>query len=354
MPIPAVFQSDFDNNHGVDTDHPYQPEQWPLTAVYLEAPSGKRMLLTDRPAKAKPCVFIQSGPTGFDMPAQDFKFDESPNLDGGMFRSSRMTTREIGIPLYIYGADRRSVIELKKELFSLVNPKNGACKLVVSEAEGTHRYLEVHYVSGAEGNEGTDTAGFTWIKYVLVLRAMDPYWYTVDEAIARWSLSPYRPTFLSTDLPGDEAFLPLQIADGSLEKIDSNTVRVDSDVETWPVWEIRGPMIGIDPVLSALTFRNETTGKEFKWKPSFKLDNQFHRIEIDTRPGYKTIEGVRYDPNTGEEIERTNYWKYLGPSPQLWPLIPGDNEIAILGASGLDVYTRIDMRYKRRYFSYTG
>lgn len=359
MPIPAVFRDQVvPDGNGNLGPHPYEPERWPLTQVYLTYGDGKRITLTDRPNPTKPGYVLQSGPDGWDMPRFDLKYDESPNLDGAMFRSVRATAREMAIPVYLYGSDRRGVIDLKKRLLTAVNPKNGPVRIVVREGGGSSRYIDAYYSAGLEGQESRDSAGFTWIKYVMTFRALEPYWTVTDPSRVSWALEPERHWFLTTT-PEDEAkdpsiqphhaFLPIHVSDGIIQS-EFNALEMDSDVEVWPVWEITGPLSG------NVTFRNDTTGKELKFKSTFGLGTEKDRLIIDTRPGFKTITYQHLDVVNGEVAvtKAENWWPRLGDNPQLWPLVPGTNLVSVLNGQAPSVTTRVTCTYYKQYFSYTG
>ncbi|MEU1675172.1 hypothetical protein ABZ752_24580 [Streptomyces roseifaciens] len=86
-----------------------------------------------------------------------------------------MAAREVMLPVYLYGIDRRSLKELKHKLISALNPKRGHCVLKFVEADSQVRTLHRYYKTGMEGNEAQDNAGFRRIKYGIRLTAFDPY-----------------------------------------------------------------------------------------------------------------------------------------------------------------------------------
>ncbi len=50
-----------------------------------------------------------------------------------MFRYSRAAAREIMIPVYIHGVDRKTVNALKRQFFQALNPKQGHCLIRFTE-----------------------------------------------------------------------------------------------------------------------------------------------------------------------------------------------------------------------------
>src|SRR5690606_38389130 len=126
-------------------------------------------------------IFMMPGATGLDAPPFELHADDSPNLDGGMFRDARAVAREIMIPVYLHGIDRRTIREIKSRLVSSLNPKKGYCILKFIEGDASPRYLKCYYKSGMEGSEAQDQAGFTWKKFGIQLVAYEPYFYSRSE-----------------------------------------------------------------------------------------------------------------------------------------------------------------------------
>ncbi|WP_260988045.1 phage tail family protein [Streptomyces sp. CFMR 7] len=131
MPVPALAAR-VANPVGV---YPPVPVAWHHTRVSLvgRAGLGEEIDLTGFAGKSWPGVFIQPGATGLDAPPFALFSDESPNQDGAMFRYSRAAAREIMIPVYIHGVDRKTVNALKRQFFQALNPKQGHCLIRFTE-----------------------------------------------------------------------------------------------------------------------------------------------------------------------------------------------------------------------------
>ncbi|RGD62457.1 hypothetical protein DR950_36085 [Kitasatospora xanthocidica] len=336
MPIPAKY-SEFPEPGGLNKG-PYAPVKWPHTYVTWTSANGDVIPLTGDISGRRPAgLAVQWGPSGFDLPTYDLHADQLPNMDGAMFRTTRATSRDVTIPLYIRGLDRKSLITMKNRLFSALNPHAGPGLLTVRDGDLPARHLKCFYVSGLEGNETQESAGFLHIRYALILRAMDPYWYSNSENQFDWSLkSSDVGSFLSPPKDLHRKFLnPLRIGSASLGPEGVVEVNNPSSVESWPVWSISGRATGLKVL-------NKTTGKSFAFSSNYTVpDDQV--ATVDTRPGFKN---VALD-------DGTNLWPHLAPNPALWALAPGRNIVQVEGGD-YDDKTLIRLHFTPRYLSYTG
>ncbi|WP_246127146.1 phage tail domain-containing protein [Embleya hyalina] len=293
--------------------------------------AGEEIPLTGFVDREWPAIMMREGATGLDMPPFELHADDSPNLDGSIYRSSRATARQIMLPLHLQGIDRRTLKELKRKLSRALNPRNGACKLTFTEADSQPRHLWCYYVDGMQGAEGVDTAGFKWCRYGIQLIAHDPWFYSPDLTVAEWTFTKGS-AFLKK---GATPFLPITINKGVLSS-EAVPVINPGDVEAWPVWEIKGPV-------RSLTFTSPT-GASFALPG--RSDGQpavadGRTLSVDTRPGKKTLVDDR-----GE-----NYWPLLGPNPSLWSVPAGKSTVSIVLVPGAGD-PRLRLTLRPRYESY--
>ncbi|WP_079249051.1 phage tail domain-containing protein [Streptomyces sp. IMTB 2501] len=330
MPIPGYRLPSWEDNAPI-IGVPPEPDHWGHTKVTITGANGtgEEIHLTDFSGRAWPAVFLQDGATGLDMPPMEVYADTSPNLDGGWFRSTRAAERAILLPLYLYGIDRRTILNLKRKLSRTLNPKNGYCVLRFTEGDSTSRYLTAYYKGGMEGNEGSDNAGFTWCRYGIQLTAFDPWFYGDRDVIAEWKTGVGKVFLKGADKP----FLPLAISEGT---ISSRGVAIfnPGDVEAWPVWEIGGPV-------RSFTI-SSPDGRKFGINPkdpSVDLISTGETLTIDTRPGYKTI-----TRSNGE-----NFWPRLDPNPAMFELPAGESKVNVQmnpGASNAALRLQISPRFE--------
>lgn len=328
MPIPVLRQAP---PVPVPTGpQPPQPVYWGRTYVSITGKNGEgeEIPLTDFTNTLWPGIVMMPGATGLDAPPFELHADDSPNLDGGMFRDARAVAREVMIPIYLHGIDRRTIREMKSKLVSSLNPKKGFCVLKFIEGDGIPRYLRCYYKGGMEGSETEDQAGFKWKKFGLQLTAYEPYFYSDDVQVASWTFGDGEP-FLSTT----QGFFPLRLNSGMIsgsEVVVSNP----GDVEAWPRWELTGPIKGF-------SFASPS-GQSFGITPLIDGSDIItggRTLIVDSRPGFKSL----------KDDSGKNYWPDLDPNPQLWPVPEGDSicTVDILpGSSNAKVRLVFQPRYE--------
>lgn len=321
MPIPAT-RDQVAGPQPTPAPIPPTPMRWGHTYVSITGAGGEgeEIPLTTFQDTRWPAVFLQPGATGLDAPPYELHADESPNLDGSSFRSTRAAAREIMLPLFLYGIDRRTVRDLKRQLVSALSPKRGHCVLKVMESDSQPRYLYCYYKGGMEGNEAEDQAGFMWVKYGIQLTAFDPWYYSDDLQVAEWRFGVEDAPFNPPETP----FLPLKLTRGGLAD-DSIPVVNPGEVEAWPRWDLAGP-------IESFTF----TGPD---GASFGIGSGSavpagRTLTIDTRPGYKTLR---------DDLGR-NYWADLDANPRLWPVAPGRTRVTVAVTASAAASLRLTIR----------
>ncbi|MGQ5602947.1 phage tail domain-containing protein [Streptomyces sp. EKS3.2] len=301
----------------VITPTPPAPVSWGRTSVSVVGNNGQgeEIPLTLFNGREWPAILMQPGATGLDMPPFALFSDDSPNLDGSIYRSARASAREIMIPVYLHGVDRRTVNQLKRKLFQSLNPKRGYCLLKFTEGSGRTRQLTAYYKGGMEGTESTDSAGFTWAKYGLTFTAMDPWFYQDQSETVRWDFGAGEPLLSTT-----AAFFPMRVSDGVMGGPgESLVISNPGDIEAWPIWKLYGPIKSFD-----LTSPDGENVKASPPSDGSDLVPSGRVLTIDTRPGKKTVKD-----NLG-----TNYWAKLDTNPQFWSVEPGDTSASVSVVTG--------------------
>lgn len=279
-------------------------------------------------------VVIMKGMSGFDAPPIEMFYDEMSGLDGGLFRHSRVTTRELFIPLIMWATSRQDFLTLKRDLLSRMSPASGLGRLKLTEGDNTSRYIDCRYTGGAEGTYTEDEGGFFWQKYGLTFRALDPFWYDVSPQQVNWTAEAAELKSFFGD--GSEPFFGIRL--NPSRGINSTTpVTSLGDYYTWPTWTIQGPLEGLTVAVSGAS-----TG-------SFTLDVSLGTgevLHVDTRPSRRRIIKLDEPPI----VVGQNFWSVLESGDQFWPLSKGLNEIT-LTAGSVGPGTSISMNYRPRYYS---
>lgn len=259
-------------------------------------------------------------PQGIDgrfMAPPNFITQTVPERDGTTFRSVQLQTRALTIPITIMGAARAEVRTRLVALMQALNPKLGLGTFRLTTEAGTQRDLYCIYESGLE-NADNDLSDRTQ-GFVLSLRAFDPYWYDTTPSAQSWTTGQEPGTLFP--------IFPIVLASSTV--FSQPTIDNAGDAEAWPVWTITGPG-------SAITLRNNTTG-EFITLSTVVGAGQ--TLEIDTRPGYKTI-----------TLDGVNVFDDMSATSSLWALAVGSNSISleINGATGATI---VNLSYQRRWLS---
>jgi hypothetical protein len=306
------------------------PEDWQNTYVSIRGNNGQgeEIPLTGFISSAWPAIMLQSGASGLDMPTFELHTDASPNLDGTMFRGARAAGREILLPVYVYGIDRKTLRDFKRKLANALNPKLGYCVLTFVESNGIPRRIQCYYAGGMEGNESVDTSGFRWVSYGIQLSATDPWFYGDTQVAASWSFGASQP-FLGNP------FLPIKLGTGT-QSNGTLTVSNPGDIEVWPIWTITGPVKSFN-----FTGPDGTSWGIPAQPGGVDAIRNGRTLTVDCRPGYKTL----------MDDQGTNYFSLMSPSPSLWSVPPGTStaQASLVSGSGTPTVT---MTLLPRYATY--
>lgn len=252
------------------------------------------------------------------MPPVSFIEDDVPQYDGARLRELRIRPREVVVPIAVVGADQTEVRATLRSLMRLFNPKRGNGTLRVTGPDGTVRDLTCRYSQGLEIAEQFEKF-VGWQRAVVVLRAVDPYWYDTSATSATYTTGTSTTFF---------PFFPMVL--NSETVFGTQSVDNTGDVEAFPVWTVAGPC-------SSVTLTNSTSGEVISL-PVVLTAGQV--LTIDTRPFRKTV-----TRNDG-----TNLYGSLSTASSLWNLPTGMSTITVElpGASSASYVT---LTYSRRWLS---
>lgn len=261
---------------------------------------------------------------GLDLPPQE-EFDTPLPAGGELALGRRWGARSISLPVVIHADTLDALEAYRRELATSFNPARGEGVLVLSYPNGDRRRISAQYSSGLDvAEKGRQGGGLYYDLYTIILKARDPFPYGDQQELLFNAPEVYE--FFAP--PGDPENV-FYISSGTTT--GDSTIIVDSEVDTWPVWQLGGP-------ITSATLRNRDTGKTLTLSPNLSI-------------GETLI--VRMDPRTPARDRITkagvNVWVGVaGNFPVFWSLQPGSNRITIvLNGTTPDSYAR--MTYRPRY-----
>jgi len=250
---------------------------------------------------------------GFNIPAAEVRIESSAG-DGGVFRHAKRGVRSLDLPITVVGSDRGDVQTKLRRLAKLTQNTAGPLKLRANYSDGVSLELQTYYTGGAEGQWGSD-AGMIWNKWVLSLKAPNPYWTSLNSI-----------SYVIGEEPTGRGLLPqltkLKISSNNV--LGSVIVNNLGDVPSFPKWTFMGPITNL--LVSDGTF-------------SFSIPDT---IEAGDTITVDTATGQVYDQDS------VNSYPLLGDAPKLFSLAPGGSEITITGDDTEDS-TRVAFFYAPRF-----
>ena len=180
---------------------------------------------------------LESEVSGFGRPPVKVRIDENAS-DGGTFRYSRRSIREIDMPVMVSGVNRTEVESKLRRLARILDDSTGiGTTITVTYASGEVWFIEGHNVSGADTKFG-ENGVLTFARWLLVFQCPQPYWtrqapvsYSVAAAASgRGLLSPNTMANMkvaaaqvlgniSVDNPGDVSAPPTYILNGPFDSV---------------------------------------------------------------------------------------------------------------------------------------
>jgi hypothetical protein len=269
----------------------------PETIQWID-PDGTAYTISPRQADIQTLMDIK----GRFMPPVDFIEDDVPQQPGSRLRDTRIRPREVDLAVLLKGSTASELRANYRAWLHRLNSTRGDGRLRITAPDGSQRELICRYSTGMQGSETPDTTGVYWQKALFVLRAVDPFWYSVSPTVASYAPGTPAPFF---------PFFPLRLATAGVFAVAS--IDNGGDVETWPVWIISGPC-------TSLTLTNQTTGKVLALTATLLAGET---VTIDTRPAHKTVVKTAVGGAT------SNLFSSLSNTSALWELIRGVNSIKV-------------------------
>lgn len=248
------------------------------------------------------------------MPPVSITTIRVPQAHGARYRAARHDERLVGLPVVLPGpqTDRAELRRWAKAL----DPVPGLGTLTVIGGPHAGRMLRCVYEAGLDDfAEDEPSIGLT----TLAFRAPDPYWLDSTESTIELHLGSTSYTWFP--------FLPLVL--GTSDVFGQTTITNGGDVDAWPVVTVIGPG-------TELSLSNSTTGKTTRITGNIAAGSV---VEVDTRPGYKTV-----------RVDGYNAFGRLTDDSTLWPLVPGPNRVSI-GFATADANSSVAFRWRGRWLA---
>jgi len=251
---------------------------------------------------------ILDGIDGRWMPPFEMVSDEVYAVPGDYVRLRKTKTREITLPIIVYGTSASDFLTNIRMLTDAFDPSkgDGVIRVDTNDSPSKTFLLTCHFSSGMSFPETYDTGNCTFRKFVATLQSHDVFWWNAVENETLWA--------------------------GDLASHFYHTVTNSGDVDTYPIWDINGSATTVTAVLVA----NYTTGKWFNFtNMGGHLIIVYDHMIVDTRPGKRSA----------TINHTTNVFDHMDSYSTLFPLVPGVNKIFIETTGGtLDTYAKCRWR----------
>ncbi|RKS68987.1 tail protein [Actinomadura pelletieri DSM 43383] len=290
-----------------------------LATVTWTSGSGTETILSDW----RQGYTLGAGAKGLGMPQYQLYLRESGALDGDVVTGVRAKARQIFLPIVVYGEDRAEALAKRALLADAFDPlevnRGGEGVLTVAEPRTEPRRIRAYYVEGMEGSEGRDEAGWNWARFGITLHAAEPYWQG-PEITRSWGAGISADPVFPLGVP---PAYPLRAR--NVQTIgESVRVECPGDARSYPRWTISGP------AASGVRFVNRDLGAEWRLDRPLQAGDV---VVVDCHPRRRTV-----------TLGETNLWPDLAPGAQLWPLVPGVNEIDML-LGDVGETTRVELSF---------
>lgn len=288
--------------------------------VVLTGGDGQQWVLTD-PIGSQ--VLLMPGATGLSLPPNTPYLSDTPALPGALRTGYHDDPRAVFLPVYCEGNTRQQHRDNLRALERSIHPSRGVSHLSWAEADGSRRYLDMTYVTGAEGNDAADNAQLQWEIIGLNFVAENPYLYGDLLVPSPWIGAVARPFFPLRPFP--ITLTPSSVFGGS-------TVNNVGDMPAWPTWVLHGPATSLTIALG--------TGESFTLDMSATPLLVGQVITISTDP--------KLDVYTVVDDTTANRFGLVNPGAEFWPLPIGISafNITVAGATSA---TSLQMSYRPQY-----
>lgn len=242
---------------------------------------------------------------------------------GSVLRSTRLTEREIFLPILMDAESVHELDKLRDSLLARLDPLKGPGTLTIRRmADGQVRTIPAIYKDGLAGDYGSEYYG-EWQSFGLTFLVTEAF-FSGEKMTVKWALESISKPFISTT----ERFFPVILGRTSTD--NNYSLTVPGDVTTYPVWRITGP--ATDP-----TITNERTGEKFSFTGEIRAGET---ITIDSKNNT-----LLSNQRTQEEL-----WDALSLDSIIFALEPGETGLSVT-ATSLTAASAIEASFSPQYLA---
>lgn len=263
---------------------------------------------------------VLSGVEGFDEPASSPQYQATAGILGAAPVGMDLPPREIVIPVLVHATTATAWKSARQDLLAVTNafrsptdPDSAYTQITVADKAGRVRYINARHFNPGPVAWGRDTL-LPYGAHFLVLHflADSPEWIQPGGVeIEEWELQASGGGFLGP-------FFPTTLGAAQVFGAE-RTVHNPGDLQTFLTWQITG-------AATSVTATHVTTGRSWTLNSS-GLARPLSVVSARGRT--KVLDGAA-----------ANVWSRLSAPYDLWPLLPGDNQIRV-DVAGADTTTRV-------------
>lgn len=176
---------------------------------------------------------VAPGIEGLDIPTSELLQQRTVGMFGSYDAGVDVPAREIFLPLMVKAADMSDWF-VKRNVYNKITAPyaDRPFRIWGHRPDGTNRWIDGFRVGQAPvWDAATWVPRIMWQKFGQTFVCTDPWWRGADQVL-EWLAPAEAPTFFP--------LLPVQLSPSQIFG-NENTVIVDGDIQSPPVWEITGP-----------------------------------------------------------------------------------------------------------------
>lgn len=265
---------------------------------------------------------LKQGVTGIGIAPVEHELSAVSSGHGSLLRHTRLTDREVFLPVFVYGDTYEQVDKRRDTLFSILDPVKGPVRVSIQSRTRNSeiRWVDAVYSDGLDGDYGEDFRGY-YQHFGVTLKVPSAFW-SADPVSRLFQLDPGKKPFLSKTSP----FFPVILYSSSIA--GRFNIQIKGDKPVYPVFTVTGP--GTDLKIQA-------GGK----KIHFQGD-----IEIGRRITFDTAAGDVYD----DENQDGQLWDRVSLDSDFFQLEPGSNTVTV-SFTGATEQSLLELTYKPQYLT---